>query len=230
LDVLALSFLLGLLAMDLANVARGEVARVWAFMLPLPLLVAVRRLPRRGFAYVGMLALLSAQLFVTNVYVRYIGTDLSDPPAPPPIAQVSEGTWTRWQAGWEPGITLQAVQVPKEIQPDDTIEVDVIWAASQRIHRPYTVFVHLYDAQGTLIAQRDAMPLNGDWPTPCWRPGDPFADRYALAASQPLAPGLYRLELGLYWLPSGERLPVQGQGAQPERRTLYLGDVRVEAQ
>jgi hypothetical protein len=229
LDALALSFLIGLLAMDLAGIARGEVARVWAFLLPLPLLVAARRLPRRGIAFLGTLVLLSAQLFVTNVYVRYVNTDLSDPPTPPPLAQVSEQNWTPWQANWEPGITLQAVDVPDGVASGEAIAVGTIWSAGRNIRRPYTVFVHLYDTQAVLVAQRDTMPLEGGWPTPCWRPGEPFADWYVLVPTQPLAPGSYRLELGLYWLPTGERLPVQGQGAQPTQ-TVLVGEIRVEAQ
>jgi hypothetical protein len=228
LDLLALSFGVGLLGMDLAGVARGEVARVWAFLLPLPLLVAARRLPRRGLAFLGTLVLLSAQLFVTNIHVRYVGTNLTDPPFPPEIAQAREG-WTPWRASWEPGIALEAVDVPEVVSSGETIAVGTTWSASTRIRRPYTVFMHLYDAQGALVAQRDTMPLDGGWPTPCWRPGEPFRDRYILAPSQPLAPGPYRVELGLYWLPTGERLPVQGQGAQPHR-TVHLGEVRVEAQ
>jgi hypothetical protein len=229
LDVMALSFVAGLLAMDLAGVARGEVARVWTFMLPLPLLVAVRRLPRRGSVFLIALVLLSAQLFVTNVYVRYIGTDLSDPPDPPPVAQAQGETWTPWQATWAPGITLLGVDLPDAVPGEAPITVGATWATSGPIRRPYTIFVHLYDDQGALVAQRDTMPLDGAWPTPCWRPGEPFEDRYTLVSSRNLAPGRYRVELGLYWLPTGERLPVQGQGAQPGR-TVRLGEIGVEAQ
>ena len=227
-DALALSFLLGLLAMDLAGVARGEVARVWALLLPLPLLVAVRRLPQRRITFLSMAVLLSAQLFVTNVYVRYIGTDLSDPPPPPSAPAAYEETWTPLQASWKPGILLQAVQVPSSVSPDAPIAIGATWTTSQPIHRPYTVFVHLYDANGELAAQRDVMPLDGSWPTTCWRPGDSFEDHYELVTLRPLTPGTYRLELGFYWLPSGERLLVQGPSAQPSQ-TVHLGTIRVEA-
>jgi hypothetical protein len=226
-DALALTFVLGLLGLGLAGVARGEVARVWAFLLPLPLLVAVRRLPRRGGVFLGVVALLSAQLFVTNVYVRYIGTDLSDPPLPPPAARTLDETWTPLLATWEPGITLQAVQVPAVAPKDGVISIGTVWSTYRRVRRPYTVFVHMYDAEGELVAQRDVMPLDGGWPTSCWQPGASFEDRYELVNLRPLTPGRYRLELGLYWLPSGERVPVEGQNAQPGR-TVWLGTIRVE--
>jgi hypothetical protein len=226
-DTLALSFLIGLLAMDTAGISRGEVARVWAFLLPLPLLVAVSRLPRHGIAFRGTVLLLSAQLFVTNIYVRYIGTDLSDPPSPPPVAQIHEETWTPWNARWEHGPALQAIQAPSVIAVGDAITVGAVWTSDQPIRRPYTVFVHLYDVAGKLVAQRDTMPLEGHWPTPCWQPGDSFQDSYTLVPLGSTSPGAYRLELGVYWLPTGERLPVQGQGAQPSY-TVHLGSITVE--
>ena len=226
-DVLALSFLVGLLVLDLSGAARGEVARVWAFLLPLPLLIAVYRMPRRGIVFPALIALLSLQLFVTNIFVRYIGTDLSDPPAPPPQVVVDAG-WTPWQATWEEGIALQGVQVPQSVAADQPVTVDAIWATSQRVHRPYTAFVHMFDEGGQLVAQRDVMHLDGGWPTTCWRPGEPFEDRYTLVQLQPLEPGPHHVEVGLYWLPSGERLPVTGQGAQPHQ-AVAIGTIEVKA-
>ena len=232
-DVLALSFLVGLLVLDLSGAARGEVARVWAFMLPLPLLIAVYRMPptaagrRRGIVFPALIVLLSVQLFVTNIFVRYIGTDLIDPPTPPPQRIVDAG-WTPWQATWEGGIALQGVQAPQVVAAGQPVAVGAIWTTAQRVHRPYTAFVHMFDESGQLVAQRDAMHLEGGWPTTCWRPGESFEDRYTLVQLQPLEPGLHRVEVGLYWLPSGERLPVTGQGAQPHQ-AVAIGTIEVKA-
>jgi hypothetical protein len=228
LDVLALSFLVGLLVLDLSGAARGEVARVWAFMLPMPLLIAAYRLPRRGLVFPALIVLLSTQLFVTNMFVRYIGTDLLDPPSPPARATV-DAKWTPWQATWEKGIALRGVQVPREMIANQPVSVGAIWSTSRRIHRPYTAFVHMLDERGQLVAQRDVMHLEGGWPTTCWRPGEPFEDRYTLVQLQPFEPGPHRVEVGLYWLPSGERLPVTGQGAQPNQ-AVVIGTIEVKAQ
>jgi hypothetical protein len=226
LDVLALSFFVGLVLLDLSGVARGEVARVWAFLLPLPLLIAVYRLPRRGGAFPALIILLSVQLFITNVFVRYIGTDLSDPPAPPARA-VLGGDWTPWQATWEEGIALNGVQMPRAVIAGRPISVGAIWSTSRRVHHPYTAFVHMFDEQGRLVAQRDVMHLDGDWPTTCWRPGELFEDTYTLVQLEPLAPGTHRVEVGLYWLPSGERVPVTGKGVQPHQ-AVAIGTIEVQ--
>jgi hypothetical protein len=223
--------------MDLLGVARGEVARVWVFLVPLPLLIAVYRLEpvgttarRRGFVFGVLIALLSLQLFVTNIFVRYINTDLTDPPDPPPQA-VLDGGWTPRQATWEEGITLQAVQLPDEVRVDGPneigpIEIGAVWTTSRRIHKPYTVFVHVFDEAGQLVAQRDTLHLDRGWPTTCWRPGESFEDRYEMVPVGPIEPGLHRVEIGHYWLPTGERLPVSGQSA---RQTVDVGTFEVKA-
>ena len=249
-DVLALTFLVGLLAIDVAGTSRGEVARVWAFLLPLPLLIAVRNTratkgclttrttnntnntnnTQHG-SFVVLIALLSLQLFVTNVYVRYIGTDLSDPPSPPPEAASADGA--TWKVTWEGGIILQDVQVPATAAGGEQIAVHAIWTTSCPIHRPYTIFVHLYDRQGNLVAQRDTMPLDGHWPTTCWQPGKRFADSYHLAVPETPETEIrcetYSVQLGLYWLPSGERLAADTKypiGSQ-HTRTVEIGQITV---
>jgi len=80
------------------------------------------------------------------------------------------------------------------------------WQTEQAIPADYTVFVHLLDSQGTQVAQADAPPLDGDWPTSAWVAGQPFADprRFDLSASLP--PGVYNLRLGFYDPASGARL------------------------
>jgi 4-amino-4-deoxy-L-arabinose transferase-like glycosyltransferase len=79
------------------------------------------------------------------------------------------------------------------------------WRASQPPPRDYTVFVHLLDEAGRLIAQADAMPAR---PTSTWQAGEPISDTRAL----PLAPAARSLRLGLYELSSGQRLPIEGGG------------------
>jgi hypothetical protein len=219
--VFALSFALGLLLLDLSGAARGEVARVWAFLVPLPLLASVGRLPRRRVLFIVLVSLLSLHLFVANIFVRYIGTDLSDPPAPPAAAR-SVAPDARL-ATWEEGISLQSAQVPTVVTSGQPLTVHATWTTSRQVNRPYTVFVHLYDPQGTLVTQRDVMPLEGRWPTTCWRPGESLEDSYTMVVPDSAEMGSYRLLLGLYWLPSGERLTLDGQSAQ----TVDIGTTQV---
>ena len=73
----------------------------------------------------------------------------------------------------------------------------------------YTVFIHLLDSEGQIAQQWDAPPTGGWYPTSFWAPGEVVRDGHELAFSPQLAPGEYRLILGLYGA-DGARLPLDG--------------------
>jgi hypothetical protein len=69
-----------------------------------------------------------------------------------------------------------------------------------------TVFVHVVDAAGRLVAQKDSQPAAGGYPTARWRTGEYLRDFYDLDLPATLTPGSYHVRVGLY-RPDGERLP-----------------------
>lgn len=85
---------------------------------------------------------------------------------------------------------------------DGKLQLDLTWGATAQPSKDYTVFVHVLDSGGKVVAQADSQPHGGDFPTSAWRPGDRIADSYALA----VPPGTYTVEVGLYYLPTLERL------------------------
>jgi hypothetical protein len=80
------------------------------------------------------------------------------------------------------------------------------WRTDQPVPGDYTVFVHLLAADGAQVTQKDAPPLNGDWPTSAWIPGQLLADARQFDLPADLRPGLYTLRLGLYERETGVRL------------------------
>jgi hypothetical protein len=58
--------------------------------------------------------------------------------------------------------------------------------------------VHLVDAAGNKVAQRDVPPLEGRRPTSAWKPGDLVRDDQDLFVPETVAPGTYRLLAGMY--------------------------------
>jgi hypothetical protein len=82
-------------------------------------------------------------------------------------------------------------------------EVILQWRALTRPAHDYTIFVHALDASGKLVAQADGEPAGGSFPTGVWQPGETMLDTHRLT----LAPGRYRIEVGLYYLPTLDRLP-----------------------
>jgi hypothetical protein len=102
------------------------------------------------------------------------------------------------------------------------------WQAEQPDGVDYTVFVHLLDEDGQLVRGHDNQPVRGSYPTGIWEPGEVIPDEYGLDTSD-LPPGEYRLEIGLYVLATGERLPTFRPDGTPDpaRHVLLTTPFRV---
>ncbi len=94
------------------------------------------------------------------------------------------------------------------------------WRDQKRIPARYTVFVHLYDGPGRLVAQDDREPALGSMPTDTWQPGQRIIDQHDVALPAGSAGSTYRLTVGLYLPKTGQRLPVTGDGAPDNEVTL----------
>jgi len=104
--------------------------------------------------------------------------------------------------------TLVGVDLSAEVVcPGDVITLTLVWQAEQEVGVDYTVFLHLIDSQGTLIAQADAPPLDGAYPTAWWSPGEVVRDPHRLSLPAEIPPGRYGLYVGLYHPATGGRLP-----------------------
>jgi hypothetical protein len=109
-------------------------------------------------------------------------------------------------------------------QQEDTLAVTLHWLSLVPPDKDYTVFVHLLDAGGGVITQHDGQPLEGTYPTSVWDEGEAVADPHLLSLPSDLAPGDYRLRVGLYLLETGERLQVEGNGDSVELGPVQLVD------
>jgi hypothetical protein len=95
-------------------------------------------------------------------------------------------------------------------RPPDQNEIHVAlrWQVLVPDGAPSTIFVHLYDGTGKLVAQHDGPPAMNFIPPSLWQAGDIIHDIHTIPLDTPLPPGSYRLATGLYDPVSGERLPV----------------------
>jgi len=89
----------------------------------------------------------------------------------------------------------------------ESLTVTFYWRALAEMSEAYTVFVHLLDVDGTVLGQGDGPPLDGDYPTFGWSPGEEVADTHVIPSKADLAAG-DRLSVGLYRVEDGTRLPV----------------------
>jgi hypothetical protein len=104
-------------------------------------------------------------------------------------------------------IHLQAAAFTPRTQSGDRVTVSLTWTASEALARSYKVFVHLYAADGRLVAQHDAVPVNELRPTESWQPEQEIVDRHGLWVPKDMT-GPLRLVVGLYDPETGARLTV----------------------
>jgi hypothetical protein len=91
------------------------------------------------------------------------------------------------------------------LAPGATLTVTLYWQAQREMTTSAKSFVHLLDAAGRLAAGSDAVPANWTRPTTGWIAGEYVVDPHTFLPRD-LAPGAYRLEVGLYDAASGARL------------------------
>lgn len=203
------TFLLGVLATALWP---GGVLPSWTplslVVLAVPPLVAsaAAAWPALGRAEIAAgalaLAILAAQPALKPSFTRL------DPGAAPLAV---------WQESG--GGRLALLQHEARADADGKVHLNLVWQAWDQVQEDYTVFVHLVDRDGRILAQEDAAPAGGERPTSGWRPGEIVADAYALSSPQG-ASGPFRLALGWYLPQTGERLPLVRAAlpAEPDRR------------
>jgi hypothetical protein len=118
---------------------------------------------------------------------------------------------------------------PESPQPGGILKLTLYWQAKAVPQEYYVAFVHLLDRDETIVRQSDRVPVNGLRPTTGWRRGEVLADVYELSLPADIAPGPYRLAVGLYNSDTLERLPVTYSGElQPDNR-LLLATITVAA-
>jgi hypothetical protein len=128
---------------------------------------------------------------------------------PQPLSQADiEAIPSQTGATFGDAIRLIGYEVDKsEATVGDKVTVTAYWQALKPINRSYTAFVHVVDGDGVIEAQRDTYPGLGNYPTVLWRPGEVFADRYAVHIPETAyAPLETTVRVGLYER-GGERLP-----------------------
>lgn len=80
------------------------------------------------------------------------------------------------------------------------------WRAESPVTEDVHVFVHLVDGTGEIVAQRDAPPGGGFYPTRYWTPDETVLDRHEIEWPAGAPAGVYRLLVGLYDPEDGRRL------------------------
>jgi hypothetical protein len=114
--------------------------------------------------------------------------------------------------------------------PGEELPLTLYWQATRPLTGTLHVFVHVVGEDGQRYAPADGPPvagLEGALPVDHWPVGETLPDRRTLPLPASLAPGLYRLEVGLYDPSTGDRLPITAAEGHAVDGALSLDYVRV---
>jgi len=97
--------------------------------------------------------------------------------------------------------------------PGESVKLTLYWQSQIAMDRNWSIFMHIVDDQGLIVAQRDRYPGMGALATTLMHPGQTFADGYVIPLpAVTYSPAAAQIEVGLYDLNTGERLPLVAGG------------------
>jgi hypothetical protein len=115
----------------------------------------------------------------------------------------------------------------EQARPGDQIHLKLIWRAKKQVSQSFKVFIHVVDAGGKLLVQKDGVPGNWSLPTDTWVAGDVIVDPYVIPIPPEATPGNYRVQVGLYDPTSGQRLLAIEAGSQLTDDSIPLLSITV---
>jgi hypothetical protein len=109
--------------------------------------------------------------------------------------------------------TLQLLSQTNEQLDAQHLRVTLRWQVLQPPAEELRTFVHLFSADGNLIAQEDGWPLMNMADPRAWQAGDVWRDVRIITLPANLPAGRYTIHVGVYRAADGARLPaVDGKG------------------
>lgn len=203
--------------------ARGLVA--WTPAQPCPP-TDIRCFPE----FVTPLLLLLLALYLPGTLTRAYPTHT----LPPATARdrIDISVYARYAKEWEQGAELRGVQIYNTqgtarhaagVQAGQTITTTLTWHALEPVPFNWTVFVHLVNEQGDIVAEHNSQPQAGLFPMSLWSTGDWVEDPHPLVLPHTLQPGRYALRVG--WYKPWQRDPQKGSRQQVwDREGQHTGD------
>ncbi len=114
------------------------------------------------------------------------------------------------------------------VHPGAVVTLTLHWQSLDEMDTSYTVFAHMLDEQGALVAQRDQVPGEGAFPTTGWRPREVIIDQHRVLLPQDTPGGTYTFVIGMYDLETGLRLAaVDANRAPLANDAVPVGQVTV---
>ncbi|HEY64470.1 MAG TPA: phospholipid carrier-dependent glycosyltransferase [Caldilineae bacterium] len=125
-------------------------------------------------------------------------------------------------AEFSAGLQLLDIQMRPAIGDPARVIVDLVWRFTRPPEKSYTLFLHLLNEAGELVAQADTIPVAGLFPTDAWPLGEPVRDQIEVALPPGAPAGQYTIALGWYDWRTGERLSLLDEAGQPMTDRIEL--------
>ena len=133
-------------------------------------------------------------------------------------------------ARFDQGLELEAFELVNDrVKQGEPLAMIIYWRATQPIEKDYTVFAHVVDSGGRIVAGFDSQPHQGSAPTSSWRVNNPVADGIVIPIDATVAKGEYTIEIGWYDLVTSQRLALVDARGQPIGdkviiESIYVGE------
>ena len=208
--VLAAAFVVPVVILSLAHVARGETGRVWLYFTPVAVGAAAMMLADQTRAFqaftIGLLGLqlvTQGSLIRTHEYGYY-------PDALPAARVPGDATAVDTRFGASGQIALLAYKL-SPLTPGHEQPITLWWQRMSEapIDSAYKAFIHVAadESDQARIAQQDEMPVRSLYPTTCWAKGQIVQDVHRVPVEPDARPGDYPVFIGLYDPVAGTRPP-----------------------
>ncbi len=114
-----------------------------------------------------------------------------------------------------------------DLQPGGEIHLTLFWQAAAATDQDYTVFIHLVGEEGHVWGQGDSPPADGFYLTTEWEESEIVRDQHSIAIPPEAPAGEYRLDVGMYLVSTGERLPVLSEERQIQGDKVSVEGTRI---
>jgi Dolichyl-phosphate-mannose-protein mannosyltransferase len=131
------------------------------------------------------------------------GLTAADVPQPPAQAVQLGGARFLGVALGQPDESGLGVQPTRVFKPGAVLGLRSFWQVEQPFNEDFFIFIHVLDAAGNTVAQRDAPPWQGRFPTSSWHPNSIVVDVNDLPLPPSLPPGDYMIVVGMFDPASG---------------------------
>jgi hypothetical protein len=154
---------------------------------------------------------------ITTTLMKNAFCEAGDPPPSPYNAQC------RCPIEYADTVALAGYTIaPPVASPGNTVNIITAWDIQNTPTDELILFVHLLNAEGKVVDQRDRL----DAPSWQWQPGDRFVQTYQFTLPTDISPGTYGFAIGFYQRADSQRLSIITEHSGQITRALLPFDIK----